>query len=215
MKHKVNIGVVCFARKTFDYQAAGELYQQIQQDLQKIEQVNFEIIPELVIEVEDVHKAADFLSTKQLDGLICIAGTFHLGHLVLELHKMLRVPILLWGLNELPYNGGKIRLNSVCGINLNASNLYKAGVRNFHVCIGDTVDEDWIDAIRVEAALSEARMGIAGFRAKGFFNLGVYDLNVYQQMGVLIDHFELQEIFDNDVSTEAIQGQAGPIDFYL
>ena len=139
----------------------------------------------------DVQKAAAMLSTKHLHGLICIAGTFHLGHLVLELTKRLSLPLLLWGLNELPYNGGKIRLNSVCGINLNASNLYKAGVRNYHVCIGDAVDEDWIDAIRIGAALSEARMGIVGFRAKGFFNLEVYDLNVYRQMGVLLDHFEL------------------------
>lgn len=204
MKHKVHIGVVCFARKTFDYQAAGQIYQQIQH-LAHIEQVDFEIIPELVIEVEDVQKAATTLAAKHLDGMICIAGTFHLGHLVLELHKRVAVPLLLWGLNELPYNGGKIRLNSVCGINLNASNLYKAGIRNFHVCIGDTVDEDWIDALRVQAALSEARMGITGFRAKGFFNLGVYDLNVYQQMGVLLDHFELQEIFDKEVSSQAIK----------
>ncbi len=207
MKYTINIGVVCFARKTFDYQAAGQLYQQIQQELKQIEHANFEIIPELVIEVEDVQKAAAILSTKHVHGLICIAGTFHLGHLILELNKKLSVPLLLWGLNELPYNGGKIRLNSVCGINLNASNLYKAGVRNFHVCIGDTVDEDWVDAIRVEAALSEARMGITGFRAKGFFNIGVYDLNAYQQMGVLIDHFELQEIFDKEISSEAMQSK--------
>ena len=207
MKYTVNIGVVCFARKTFDYEAAGKLYQKIQQDLIQITSVNFEIIPELVIEVEDVQKAAAILSTKQLHGVICIAGTFHLGHLVLELNKSLSLPLLLWGLNELPYNGGKIRLNSVCGINLNASNLYKAGVRNFHVCIGDAVDEDWIDAIRIKAALSEARMGITGFRAKGFFNLGVYDLNVYQQLGGLIDHFELQEIFEKEVSAEAIRSR--------
>jgi L-fucose isomerase-like protein len=205
MKHQVTIGVVCFARKTFDYQAAAELYQQIQQQLHTIEQVHFEIIPELLIEIEETRQAAQALAEKRLDGLICISGTFHLGHLVLELNKALRVPILLWGLNELPYNGGKIRLNSVCGVNLDASNLYKAGTRKFHVTIGETVDEDWIDALRISAALSQARIGIAGFRAKGFFNLGVYDLNVYQQMGVLIDHYELQEIFNTNVTDEAVQ----------
>ncbi len=207
MKQSVNIGVVCFARKTFDYKAADDLYQKIRQDLQQIENVNFEMIPDLVIEVEDVQSAAQHLSTKQLDGLICISGTFHLGHLVLELHKILRVPLLLWGLDELPYDGGKIRLNSVCGVNLNASNLYKSGVRNFYVNIGNTVDEDWIDAIRIEAALSRARIGIAGFRAKGFFNLGVYDLNVYQQMGVLLDHYELQDIYKIEVPEDAVKAK--------
>lgn len=205
MKQQVNIGVVCFGRKTFDYQAATELYQKIQQDLQQIEQVNFEIFADLLIEVEETREAAQILAAKHLHGLICISGTFHLGHLVLELNKVLRVPILLWGLNELPYNGGKIRLNSVCGVNLDASNLYKSGTRNFHVTIGDAVDEAWIDALRIKAALSQARLAIAGFRAKGFFNLGVYDLSVYQQMGVLIDHYELQEIFSTEVTAEAIQ----------
>ena len=205
MKQQVNIGVACFARTTFDYQAAAALYQQIQQDLQTIEQVNFEIFPDLLIEVEETRRAAQALAAKHLDGLICISGTFHLGHLVLELNKVLRAPILFWGLNELPYNGGKIRLNSVCGVNLDASNLYKSGTRNFHVTIGDAVDQDWIDALRIKAALSQARLGIAGFRAKGFFNLGVYDLGVYQQMGVLIDHYELQEIFSTEVAAEAVQ----------
>lgn len=207
MKQRVNLGVVCLARKTFDYQAAGGLYQKIQQELRKIENVNFEIVPELLFEVAETRQAAAWLAAKQLDGLICISGTFHLGHLALELQKALNVPLLLWGLNELPYDGGKIRLNSVCGVNLNASNLYKAGIRNYHVTLGDTVDEDWIDAIRINAALARAQIGIAGFRAHGFFNLGVYDLNVYRQLGVLIDHYELQEIFDLEVSAATVNAQ--------
>ncbi len=207
MKHQIHLGVVCLARKTFDYRTAGELYQRILDDLQTIESVKFEIIPELLIEIEETRNAAELLATKHLDGVICISGTFHLGHLILELNKVLNVPILLWGLNELPYDGGKIRLNSVCGVNLNASNLYKSGNRNFYVTIGDTVDEDWIDAIRVGAALSQAHVGIAGFRAHGFFNLGVYDLNVYRQIGILLDHYELQEIFDMEVSSEAVHAK--------
>jgi hypothetical protein len=33
MKYQIDLGVVCFARKTFDYRAAGELYQRILDDL--------------------------------------------------------------------------------------------------------------------------------------------------------------------------------------
>jgi len=36
----------------------------------------------------------------------------------------------------------KIKLNLVCGVNLNSSNLFKAGVINFYVIIGVQVDED-------------------------------------------------------------------------
>jgi L-fucose isomerase-like protein len=207
MKHPIRLGVVCLGRKTFDYQAAAELYQQIQQRLHGLEQVTLEIVPDLLIEIEDARNAAAWLAAQQIDGLICISGTFHLGHLILELHKVLKTPIMLWGLNELPYDGGKIRLNSVCGVNLNASNLYKAGIRNYHVNIGDQPDEAWIDALRASAALSQAHVGIAGFRAHGFFNLVVYDLNVYRQLGVLLDHYELQDVFALEVSDAAVQAK--------
>jgi len=200
MKEKVTLGVVCLARKTFDYGAAGTIYEEIKKDLAGLENVKLEFIPDLVIEVEEARRAADVLASKRIDGLVCISGTFHLGHLVLEMEKVLRKPILLWGLPELPYDGGKIRLNSVCGVNLNASNLYKSGVKNFHAAVGREIDRDWVDAIRVLAALSSARVGIAGYRAHGFFNLGVRDLNVYSSFGVLIDHYELADVFNHAVS---------------
>nr|MDO8109649.1 fucose isomerase [Candidatus Sigynarchaeota archaeon] len=204
MKGLVIIGVVCLARKTFDFEAAREIYKRIQQDLKKVENVTFEFIDDLVIEIPDAENAAQRLSTKHLDGLILIAGTFHLGHLALVINKAVKKPILLWGLNELPYNGGKIRLNSVCGINLDASNLYKAGTRDYHVTIGDTVDEDWIDAMRIKHAFATARIGIAGYRAHGFFNLDVDEPDLYRATGVLIDHFELTNIFDMNVTVEQV-----------
>ena len=196
MKQNIRIGIVCIARKTFDYIAAEEIYKNIQISLNEIESVDWQIIPDLIIEIEDAQKAADNLSSKRIDGLVCISGTFALGHLILELNKVINRPILLWGLNELPYDGGKIRLNSVCGINLNASNLYKAGVKNYHVVIGDTIDEDWLDAIRIINAFSTSHIGIIGYRAHGFFNLDIDELDLYNQVGILIDHYELNEVFN-------------------
>lgn len=204
LKKKINIGVVCLARKTFDYVAAFNIYKNILNDLNRIENVNWEVIPELIIEVSEAQDAGHILTTKEIDALICISGTFALGHLILELNKILNKPILLWGLEELPYNGGKIRLNSVCGINLNSSNLYKAGVKNYHAVIGDKIDEDWLDAIRIKKAFSSAHIGIIGYRAKGFFNLDVDELDLYRETGILIDHYELSEIFNFKVDIELI-----------
>ncbi|MFZ5353296.1 MAG: fucose isomerase [Bacillota bacterium] len=205
MKQSVNIGVVCLARKTFDFMAAGDIYHTIKKDLNKVEAASFHFVDELVIEVEDAKKAALELAAKNVDALIVISGTFHLGHLVLELDKVIRKPILLWGLNELPYNGGKIRLNSVCGVNLNASNLYKSGNSQYYSIVSDTVDENWIDAIRIKTALNSAHIGIAGYRAHGFFNLGVDELKAYSQFGMLLDHYELSDILKTEVTAEEIQ----------
>ncbi len=162
MKQKVKLGVVCLARTTFDYSAAEGIYKQLLEDMDSLEQVEIVSIPHLVIEVEDAKEAASKLSGSDIDGLVIISGTFHLGHLVLELHKVLHKPLLLWGLPELPYNGGKIRLNSICGVNLDASNLYKSGVKNYSVCLGASIDENWVDAVRIDAALKNTHLGILG-----------------------------------------------------
>ncbi|NVM43352.1 MAG: fucose isomerase [Candidatus Lokiarchaeota archaeon] len=201
MKEKIKVGVVCIARKTFDYIAAEDIFKKIQVELKKIENIDWEISSELVIEIKDAQTAAQELKSKGIDGLVCISGTFALGHLILELNKVIQKPILLWGLDELPYDGGKIRLNSVCGINLNSSNLYKAGVKNYHVVIGDRIDEDWLDSLRIIKAFATKRIGIIGYRAKGFFNLDVDELDLYRELGLLIDHFELNEIYKFEVET--------------
>ena len=205
MKQKICVGLVCLARKTFDYKAAEEIFSKIIDDLKKIEQVQWEIVSDLLIEVGDAQDAAHRLVTKEIDALVCISGTFALGHLILELNKVIKKPILLWGLEELPYDGGKIRLNSVCGINLNASNLYKAGIKNYQVVIGNQIDEEWLNAIRIIKAFSTNHIGIIGFRAKGFFNLDVDELDLYKQLGVLVDHFELDEIYNYEVNKEKVE----------
>ncbi|MDC7244482.1 MAG: fucose isomerase [Sphaerochaetaceae bacterium] len=205
MKERITLGVVALARTTFDYKAAKELYSNILKDLKGLENVDLAAIEDQIIEVEDAKKAARELAAAQIDGLVVISSTFHLGHLVLELDKVLHKPILLWGLPELPYNGGKIRLNSVCGVNLNSSNLYKSGIKNYHVCVGSEIDSDWVDAIRISAAFNKTNLGVLGYRAKGFFNLGVYDLNVYSDLGILLNHYELSQVWEYKVDEEEIE----------
>ena len=201
---EIKIGVVSLARKTFDYQEARKQYAAIREKLNEVEGVNFIFAEDLLFEAEDAVNTAELFAQQDPDGLICISGTFHLGHLVLELVKKIDKPVLLWGLKEPPYDGGKIRLNSVCGVNLDASNLYKSGYRNYHACFGNKIDTDWLKAVKAQAAMKKARFGLVGSRAHGFFNLAVDELNFYRQTGVLIDYYQLQEIFNMPVSTEAV-----------
>ena len=195
MKQKVKLGVVCLARTTFEHKTAQEIYNKTKEDLKKIENTEWEIIEETVIEINDAEEAAKKLSSANVDAVVVISGTFHLGHLILYFQKIIEKPILLWAYNELPYDGGKIRLNSVCGLNLNASNLYKSGVNDFYYTIGDKIDEDWVDAIRIKTALKNARLGILGSRAHGFFNMAVDELNNFRESGVIIDYYRIDEVF--------------------
>lgn len=209
-KHQIKVGIACLARKTFDFNAAFEIFQRIQTStLPNIPNIDWVIIPELVIEIQDAQIAAHHLASQEIDAFICLSGTFALGHLVLEFNKVLKKPILLWGLDELPYNGGKIRLNSVCGVNLNASNLYKAGVKDFHAIVGEELSEleNWLDAIRILSVFQTAHIGIIGYRAQGFFNLDVDELDLYNQTGVLIDHYELTQVFQTPVKDSEIESR--------
>ena len=204
MKRKIRLGIVCFARETFDYKAAAEIYRNLVVDVQALEAVEWEIIQDLVISVEEAQAAAKRLAESRLDAIVCISGTFHLGHLVLEIRKLCKLPLLLWGLDELPYDGGKIRLNSVCGVNLNASNLYKAGIDDYRITVGPRIDEVWVDAIRVIVALRESHVGLLGYRAHGFFNLSVDDPSLYASASVLVDHYELSDVYGFAVEALAV-----------
>jgi L-fucose isomerase-like protein len=207
MKHRIRLGIACLARDTFDLSAATAAYRKITEEVRRVEEVDWEIATDLLQSPEDARRAAGKFASSGLDGLVCVSGTFHLGHLALELRKRVAVPFLLWGLDEPPYNGGKIRLNSVCGVNLDASNLYKSGIDDYRTTFGEKIDEAWIDALRVIAALRSTRVGIAGYRAHGFFNLGVADPGLFGGMGVLLDHFELREMYEAPVAADRIESR--------
>lgn len=207
MKQRVKIGVVCLTRTTYEYKTAQKMYHQTIAELQKIQGVDYYFEQECVIETEDAQASAKRILGENVDGLVIISGTFHLGHLALIYAKYIKKPFLLWAPSELPYDGGKIRLNSVCGINLNASNLYKTGKDDCFFVFGDQIDQEWIEALRIKAALEQARIGLVGYRAHGFFNVGVDDMDVYRKTGILIDHYEIEEMFSQDCSEEELNEQ--------
>jgi L-fucose isomerase-like protein len=193
------------ARKTYDFEAARDIYQRIQGELQQLENVTLEFVDDLIFEDPDAEKAGQDLATKDIDGLVLIVGTFHLGELALVINRYVKKSILLWALEELPYNGGRIRLNSICGLNLTSSNLYKSGIRDYHVCIGNLIDQDWVDAIRIKHVFSRAKIGLVGFHAKGFVNLGVDEPDLYRVTGTLIEHYELADLFGLEVTDDAVE----------
>lgn len=205
MKQRVKLGVVCLTRTTYEYKTAQAMYTKTIEDLKKLPDVDFTFIEDCVIEINDAEEAAVKLLSANVDGVVIISGTFHLGHLALIFAKYIKKPFLLWAYNELPYDGGKIRLNAVCGLNLNASNLYKTGKNDYSCTIGDSIDEKWVDALRVKVALQNARVGLVGYRAHGFFNVGVDDMDIYQKTGILIDHYEIADMFSQPVTDIEIE----------
>lgn len=200
MKKNVTIGVCCLGRTTYDVEAAAKIYEEQKKKFHEIPNVDWVIIEEIVISEQDALNAGHEFASKLVDGMVIISGTFHLGHLALILDREVQKPILLWAFNELPYNGGKIRLNSVCGVNLNSSNLYKSGNDCFDCIVADEIDQDWIDALRIKTAIKNAHVGISGYHAHGFFNLSVESLSLFQKTGILVDHYEQEELYRDAIT---------------
>ncbi|MBR4237260.1 fucose isomerase [bacterium] len=197
--NKPRIGIVCLVRKTFDFETAFKLYQERTKLIEEDKTVDWFNYNEMVIDPSDAEKASLYLLDNRVDAVILVSATFHLGHLALTINNLVRKPLLLWGFDELPYDGGKIRLNSVCGVNLNASNLYKGGSDNYIVHVGNELDEDFITAIKMKVAIENAKVGLIGYRADGFFNVGVDELHLYKELGTLITHYELNDLFSGEV----------------
>jgi L-fucose isomerase-like protein len=156
---------------------------------------------------EEAEAASSYLLDQRVDAVIVVSATFHLGQLSLIINNRLHKPLLLWGFNELPYDGGKIRLNAVCGVNLDASNLYKGGNDSFIIHVGDEVDEDWLKAIKMKAALENTSIGLVGYHAQGFYNVGVDELHIYQQLGILVNHYELTDLFGGEADEAEVDGE--------
>ncbi|MBR1581518.1 MAG: fucose isomerase [Bacilli bacterium] len=201
---KAKIGLVCLVRKTFDFETAFKLYNERIKEVMKDETVEWFNYPSMVIDPLDAKNASDFFLTNKVDAIVVVSATFHLGHLALIINDQCRKPLLLWGFDELPYDGGKIRLNAVCGVNLNASNLYKGGNDSYIVHVGNEIDEDWVKAIKMKVAIENSNVGLVGYRADGFFNVGVDELHLYKEIGCLITHFELDELFTGEATEEEI-----------
>ena len=203
---KTRIGVCCLLRTTFDHVTAYSLFEErVKKMVEAHPEIDFVVYPKMVIEPEDGKAAALSFQENHVDALMLVSGTFHLGVLALIIHNICPKPALLWGFDELPYDGGKIRLNAVCGCNLDASNLYKAGVDDYVVHVGNEPDEDWLKAIKMLVALKSTNVGLIGHHAQGFYNVGVDELHLYEDLGVLLNHYELEDLFGGEASDEEVK----------
>ncbi len=119
------IGVVAIARNTFDVPLAEAVHGQA---LATLAGLGIEIAgpPALVYTADDLTAVKAALAGVALDRLLVLQVTFADASMLLELARVTEAPVLLWGFPEKRW-GGRPRLNSLCGINLAAHALGRAG----------------------------------------------------------------------------------------
>lgn len=193
----LRLGFLALARTTFDTDLAAHMAQRAQAALHSIGETFAYPIP--LSQPEDVDAALADLPT-DLDALIALQATFADSSLVVRLAERIESPLLLWAVRE-SRTGGRLRLNSLCGINL-AAHALKLREIPFGWVYGDSEDENVLARIRAWARAGRARhllrrqtLGVIGEPPAGFDSCYLDATLLAQTLGVRVVGVRLAEVF--------------------
>ncbi len=121
----MKLGIVALGRITFDVSFANE---KLSQCLKKLKETNHELYgnEKLLLEEEDTTNEINKLKKINIDKIIVLQITFTDAVIISNISNFFQIPLLIWSVPE-PRIGGRIRLNSFCGLNLASHSLSMIG----------------------------------------------------------------------------------------
>jgi L-fucose isomerase-like protein len=194
------LGFVAIARPTFDIPLAEQITAQIRS---RLTDAGFDLVgpQSLVMSLDSVGDAVDLLTLNRPALLIALQATFADSTMIAELSRRVDLPLLLWAVPE-ARDGGRLRLNSFCGINLAGHSLRRAGIRYDYLYAAPD-DPQAINqvhilsrAAEVYRRLHQARVGRVGENPDGFETCLVDREALKQQLGLDVVQLGLNEVFD-------------------
>ena len=126
-QRKPRIAVLAVGRSTFDVEYAQTVFASAWQGLRRL---NAEIVGEeqLYFDADAALAAFARLNDSDIDLFLLLQVTFTDASVCAEIASRLEVPLVLWTFPE-ARTGGRLRLNSFCGVNLAAHTLSRKGRR--------------------------------------------------------------------------------------
>jgi L-fucose isomerase-like protein len=220
-------GVLALARTTFDVPYAEEMAAKA---FAALDTARLKTIGprELLFDAVAARKAAAQLKQHDLAGLLLLQVTFTDAGMAVELAKEIDAPVAIWAFPE-PRLGGRLRLNSFCGLNLAAHALGRAGVSFNYLYqspetrlaprlvsewarkkralrgssrgrIGSTA-ADTAKATAVLGGLKGRRIGLVGEHPAGFDTCRFDDKDLGGMTGITIDRIALGDLFRRAAGT--------------
>ncbi len=121
----MHLALAAIARSTFDTDLASET---VERAARVLAELGHEVIgtPELLLDLDDAGRAAERWESAELDALVVLQATFADSSAINRLASSTTAPLILWAFPE-PRTGDRLRLNSLCGINLAAYVLRRSG----------------------------------------------------------------------------------------
>lgn len=194
------IGLVVLARPQFDTAFAQETVDRAWRRLRGLD-AEFVGTPEPLFEAKAVKAHLPELTGRPLDLLLVLQATFTDATMTVALADAVDAPLFLWSFPE-PRTGGRLRLNAICGVNLAAHALGRAG-RPYDYVNADADDAAAIAAIgaaakagAVRRKLRETRIGVVGEHPAGFDSCRYDAAGLHSLLGVSVEPVDLSAFFE-------------------
>ncbi len=211
----VKMGFAGLGRVQFDLEEANRQYLAASKTLQaSFPGAELAVVPELATTPADAVTVAHRLKTAGIDMLVLQLATFTDASLITAFFSELAVPTTLWALPEPSIgDGGRLRLNSLCGVNLAAYTLTSGG-KNFNYVYGLPDDAEVIEiidrryrALQLDKIMRGLKLGVVGTRPPGFFPSGFDELKLWREIGPRITMYNLSQVFGatNEVPDSQVQ----------
>ena len=195
----VTLGLVPLARPTFDLVLATQIASQV---CSQLKEAGYSLAGRetLVSSLDEAKKVAQELADNPPDLLLIFQATFADSTMVMSLAQAVDAPLLLWAVPE-ERTGGRLRLNSLCGINLAAHALTRAGYRYDYVYAAPD-DATALEQVHVLAQaghirrlLRRARVGVVGEPPAGLDTCRYDSSALKRRLGLELVHTGLGEVF--------------------
>ncbi len=200
MRQDLHIAFIALARPTFDLSLAEEVTASVRSQLTK---AGFMLNgpDKLLMDLAAAQAAAKLLQASPYDLLLILQATFADSTMITALAEISDAPLLMWAIPEEP-SGGRLRLNSLCGINLAGHALNLRG-RKYDYVYCPPEDEAVLKKIRSLAlagralrALRSAHIGLVGDHPAGMDTCRLDVRALERTFGVRLTQFALDDLFE-------------------
>jgi L-fucose isomerase-like protein len=200
MKNKAKVGVLALGRATFDVSYAQEMLAQAWQTLSGMD---IELVgePVLQFDAESALQILPALKQADLDLLLILQVTFTDASLTTEVVRDFPVPTAMWSFPE-ARTGGRLRLNSFCGVNLACHALSREAinVQTLHGLPDDSRVINELQQLAQAAAIvkrfKQAKVMVIGEHPLGFDACNYNQQQLTQHFGVEVTRQPVLEFID-------------------
>lgn len=207
---QLTLAFIPLARQTFDMELARQITQTARN---RLERAGFQLIgpDDLITDLVTAQKFSEEIRHQPHDLLLVFQATFADSTMVTALVEGSSAPCFLWAIPEKP-TGGRLRLNSLCGINL-AGHALTLRQKKYDYAYSEADDPQVLQKIQaiasagyVKRKLHSARLGVVGEHPDGMDSCHLDAERLHKTFGLEIVHLSLEQVFSRarDIPLENI-----------